>query len=246
MNSLDRQRRLARTGGVTALVLAAVFFLSIVLLPGGVLHGDTDSRSALTFAATHGTAVKLLGFSDGMINTLLGVLIVLLIAIAESDGVLARIAYVSAGAAAAIQWTHAGLLYGLAELAHRGGADAGVLALFTLGSTMDDADGIVIPVAMACAGWLLLRSGRIPAVLAWLTLAVAALGAALSVVVALSGPDLGPVAVISSWIWLLGIGLPLATRPVWSRKSVAGPRRLFERWPSDASRLARVASQIVV
>ena len=221
MNAFDRQRRLARAAGVTALVLAAGFVLSIVFGPGDVLHGNVDSRTALTFAATHGSAIKLLGFSDGMVNTLLGILVVLLVALAESDGVLARVAYVSAGAAAAIQWTHAGLLYGLAELAHRGGADAGVLALFTVGSTMDDADGIVIPIAMACAGCLLLRSGRVPAVLAWLTLAVAALGAALSVVVALGGPNLGPVVVISSWIWLLGIGLPLVFRPVSNTNPVS-------------------------
>ena len=59
------------------------------------------------------------------------------------------------------------MLYALAELAHRGGADAGVLARFTLGSTMDDADDILIPIAMACAGWMLLRSGRAPAAMAW-------------------------------------------------------------------------------
>ncbi|MDQ6636436.1 MAG: hypothetical protein M3Y62_01460 [Candidatus Dormibacteraeota bacterium] len=54
-------------------------------------------------------------------------------------------------AAVALQWAHAGMLYALAELAQRGGADAGVLALFTLGSTMDDSDAIIIPLASACA-----------------------------------------------------------------------------------------------
>lgn len=107
------------------------------------------------------------------------------------------------------------------SLAHRGGADAGVLALFTLVSTMDDSDGIVIPVAMACAGWLLLRSGRVPAIVAWLTMAMAAVGAALTVFGAVGGPDLGPVTVISAWIWLLCIGITLVVKPVWDGLATA-------------------------
>lgn len=221
MHSFEYQRRLARAAGVTALTLAATFVLSIFIGPGNVIHGNPDSRTALAFAADHGTAIKVLGFTDGMINTLLGVLIVLLIAVAGIDGILARLSYVAAGAAAAIQWTHAGMLYALAELAHRGGADAGVMALFTLGLTMDEADGIVIPVAMVCAGWLLLRSGRVPAAVAWLTMAAAAVGAAVTVVAGVGGPDLGPVAVISAWIWLLGLGIPLMIRPVWGTQRAA-------------------------
>src|SRR6266851_3335168 len=179
MDSLDRQRaRLGRITGVTALVLAAVFVVSIFLGPGNVLHGDVNSQTALAYVAQNGRALAVLGFADGMINTLFGILIVLLIAVAAANGILSRVAYVSAGAAAAIQWTHAGMLYALADLAHRGGADAGVLALFTLGSTMDESDGIVIPIAMACAGWLLLRSGRVPVFVPWLTMAVAAIGTA--------------------------------------------------------------------
>lgn len=219
-DSIDYQRLVGRAAGVTALVLAAVFILSILLGPGSVLHGNTDSHTAIAFASSHGSAIKLLGFLDGVINTLIGILIVLLIAVAGMDGVLARIAYVSAGAAAAIQWTHAGMLYALAELAHRGGADAGVLALFTLGSTMDDADAVVIPIAMACAGWMLLRSRRAPTPIAWLTIAVAALGVALSILAVAGGPDLGQVVVISSWIWLLGVGIPFAVKPVWGRDPV--------------------------
>lgn len=221
MDSLEHQRRLGRAAGITALGAAAVFVLSIFLGPGNVIHGSPDSQTAVAFAASHGTAITLLGFTDGILNTLLGVLIVLLIAIARGDGVLARIAYVCAGAAAAIQWTHAGMLYALADLAHRGGADAGVLALFTLGSTMDDADGIVIPIAMICAGWMLLRSRHVPAALAWLTLAAAAVTAAVTVLAGVGGPDLGPVSVITGWIWLLGISIPLLIKPVWDSQGMS-------------------------
>jgi hypothetical protein len=220
MISLELHRRLARAAGATALTAAAVFIFSIFLGPGNVIHGHPDSRTALAYAADHGTAITVLGFMDGMLNTLFVILIVLLIAVAGGNGVLARIAYICAGAAAAIQWTHFGMLYALAELAHRGGADAGVLALFTLGSTMDAADGIVIPIAMACAGWLLLRSGRVPAALAWLTIAAAAVSAPVTVLAGLGGPDFGPVAVITAWIWFIGIGVPLVIKPMWGSQRV--------------------------
>jgi len=95
------------------------------------------------------------------------------VAIAGGGRVLAPIAYVCSGGAAAIQWTHAAMLIALSDLASRGGADAGVLALFTLGSTMDEADGMMIAVALFCAGWLLLRSDRTPALVSWLTLLIA-------------------------------------------------------------------------
>jgi hypothetical protein len=52
-------------------------------------------------------------------------LIVLKIAVAGSGGALARVAYISARAAAAVQWTHAGMLYALAEPAHVARAGAG-------------------------------------------------------------------------------------------------------------------------
>jgi len=215
MDATDPQpATLARLASLTALVLAALFIASILLGPGGVLHGDPDAATALAFAAEHGRALALLGLLDGLINTLFGVLIVLLIALAGKDGVLACIAYISAGAAMAIQWTHAGMLYALGELAQRGGADAGVLALFALGSTMDDADGIVIPLAMVCAGWLLLRSQRAPAFIGWLTLVVAGIGMLQTLVAALGGPDAGPVTVLSAWIWLVGTGIALLVRPV--------------------------------
>lgn len=229
MDLFDDQRRLARAAGVTALTLAAVFVLTIFVGPGNTIHGDPAAGQALSFAASHGVAIKMLGFADGMINTLFGILIVLLVALARADGVLARVAYVFAGAAAAIQWTHAGMLYALAELAHRGGADAGVLALFTLGATMDDADGIVIPIAMACAGWMLLRSGRAPAAVAWLTMAAAAIGTAVSVVVGVGGPDLGPASVISAWTWLVGIGITLLVKPVSGGRQVAEVSPAFDR-----------------
>ncbi len=209
--------QLARTGraaGIMALVLAAVFIASIFAGPGNVLHGETSAAKALSYSAQNGHALVVLGFLDGLINTLFGILIVLLVAVSGSNGILARIAYISVAAAAAIQWTHAGMLYALAELAQRGGADGGVLALFTLGSTMDESDGVVIPVAMTCAGILLLWSGRVPRILGWLAIAAATVGVVPTLVKVAGGPDMGPVSVISAWVWLLGSGIILLVKPI--------------------------------
>ena len=215
MDSVTRHPvRLGRLAGATALVYFAVFFSSIGSGPSNELHSNVSAQSAIAYAAQHGREITLQGLNDGLSNTLFGILIVLLIAVAAGEGIFARIAYLCAGAAVAIQWTHASILYGLADLAHRGGADQGVMALFTLGSTMDEADAIVAPVAVACAGWMLLRSHRVPALVGWLTLAVAAFDTVLVVLTFAGGPDLGPASVISGWLWLLGIGITLLIRPV--------------------------------
>ncbi len=86
--------------------------------------------------------MKLEGFSDGLLNTLFAILVILLVALTGARGALVGVIYVMVGGAIALQWAHAGMLYALADLAHRGGADAGVLALFTLGYTMDDSDRV--------------------------------------------------------------------------------------------------------
>ena len=218
MDSVTRHPvRLGRLAGVTALATFAMSFLSIGG-PGDVLHGNVTSQKAIAYAAQHGGDITLLGTLDGLSNTLLGILIVLLIAVAGADGVLPRIAYVCAAAAVAVQWTHASILSGLVDLAHRGGSDAGVMALFTLGSTLDDADAVVIPIAVACAGWVVLRSNRVPALVGWLTLAVAAFQAAIVVLAKVGGPDLTPALIISGWLWMLGIGITLLIRPVSTRE----------------------------
>ena len=213
---------LGRLTAVVALLAAALFITSIFLGPGSVIHGRTSTDAALAYVSQHGQAIRLLGFMDGLLNTLLAVVVVLLVGILAGEGILANLAYTAAGAAAALQWAHAGMLYALAELGQRGGADAGVMALFTLGSTMDDSDGIVIPLALACVGGLALRSGRAPAVIGWLSLGVAGVGTAVALI-HLLGTDLGPVSVISGWIWLIGIGVTLLVKPV-SDKSRAEVR----------------------
>ena len=217
MDSVTRQPvRIGRFAGAAALAAFGVSFLEISMGAGNVLHSNLTTQSAIAYAAQHTRLITLQGTVDGLFNTFLGVVIVLLIAVAGGTGILSRIAYVCAGGAVAIQWVHAGILYGLSDLAHRGGADQGVMALFTLGSTMDDADAIVIPIAVACVAWMLLRSKEAPAFVGWLTLASAAFQFLLAFFSTFGGPDLGPASVISGWLWLLGIGIALLIKPVSS------------------------------
>lgn len=217
MDSVTRQPvRIGRLTGVAALAAFGVSFLDISLGAGNFLHGGASTQGAIAYAAQNTRLITLQGTVDGLDNTFLAVVIVLLIAVAGGSGILARIAYVCAGGAVAIQWVHAGILYGLSDLAHRGGADQGVMALFTLGSTMDDADAIVIPIAVACVGWMLLRSKQAPAFVAWLTLASAAFQFLLVIFNTFGGPDLGPASVVSGWLWYLAIGIALLIKPVSS------------------------------
>ena len=219
MDSMTRlPTRIGRVAGAAALAAFGVSFLSISMGAGNVLHSDVTTQNAIAYATQNTRLITLQGTVDGLVNTFLGVVIVLLIAVAGASGILSRIAYVCAGAAVAIQWVHGGILYGLADLAHRGGADQGVMALFTLGSTMDDADAIVIPSAVACVGWLLLRSKQAPAFVAWFTLASAAFQFLLDIFGTFGGPDLGPASVISGWLWFLGIGIALLIKPVSSAR----------------------------
>jgi len=59
------------------------------------------------------------------------------------------------------------------DLAHRGGADAGVLALFSLAKTMDYTDGLSLGLLVSCVSLLLVHSRVLPRPVAWLGLLVA-------------------------------------------------------------------------
>lgn len=59
-----------------------------------------------------------------------------LVSVTGGRGCLAALSYVAVSAVVALGWAGAGIVYGMAELAHRGGSDAGVMALFSLGETV--------------------------------------------------------------------------------------------------------------
>ncbi len=189
---------LGRLTGATALGMVVVFATSILLGPGSMFHSDPAAQRAIAYVAQNGRLIWVQGFLDGMVNTVFALLVVLLVALTGGRGILSRISYISVAAAAALQWAHAGMLYALADLAHRGGSDAGVLALFSLGKTMDDADAVPIAIAFACVGVLMLWSRALPAGLAWLTLVVCAVSV-ISTVSAIAGGGSGAWSSASRW-----------------------------------------------
>lgn len=58
----------------------------IFLGPGSVIHGQTSTDAALAYVSQHGQAIKLLGFMDDLLNTLLAVVVVQLVAILAGRG----------------------------------------------------------------------------------------------------------------------------------------------------------------
>jgi 2-polyprenyl-6-methoxyphenol hydroxylase-like FAD-dependent oxidoreductase len=82
------------------------------------LHANPTSQYAITWAATNSGVVKLEGFSDGLLNTLFAILVILLVALTGARGNLVGVIYVMVGGTVALQWAHAGMLYALADLAH--------------------------------------------------------------------------------------------------------------------------------
>jgi len=177
-----------------------------------------SAQRTLAWVSQNQQSIWIDGFLSGLGNTLLALLIVLLVALTMKTGILARVAYIGAAAAMATAWAHAGVEYALADLAHRGGASAGILALFSLARTMDYTDGVSIALAVGCSSLLLLRSRALPRPAAWLGLLMAveqivAMPIQLAVSGTGNGPE-GPITVVLGLLWLLVIGIALLVKPV--------------------------------
>ena len=212
----------SRAAGVCALAVLAVLLLSV----GSQFHSDMSAQRTVAWVSQNQQGIWVDGLFAGLGNTLLALLIVLLVGLAMKTGILARVAYIGAAAAMATAWVHAGVEYALADLAHRGGADAGILALFSLARTMDYTDGISIALAAGCASLLLLRSRGLPRPVAWLGLVMAveqivAMPIQLAVSGTGNGPE-GPITVVLGLLWLLVIGIVLLVKPVRLSASPAG------------------------
>ena len=204
----------SRIAGVCALVMLAILFPSI----GPDYHSNMSAQQVVAYVSQNQKAIWIDGFISGMGNTLFALLLVLLVALTIQTGLLARIAYVGASGAMAIGWVHAGVEFALADLAHRGGANAGVLALFSFAKTMDYTDGVPIYLAVGCASVLLLRSRALSRPVAWLGLVVAVVPFIVMVIQLTvagtgNGPQ-GPVSVVLGLLWLLVIGVVLLVKPV--------------------------------
>ncbi len=203
-----------RVAGLAALCTAAVFLSVLIAGAGGTLHSNLTAPQAVAWAAQNGQLILITGFADGLVNTLFAVVVVLLVVLSGGRGVPATLAYIGAGAAVALQWAHAGMLYALAERAQLGAADAGVLALFTLGGTMDDADAVPLALALGSLGFLLLRSRVLPAPLAWFTVVLAVVNVVSTPAEILGMGVVNLIEVALSLVWMLAFGATLLIRPV--------------------------------
>jgi len=205
-----------RVAGLAALCTAAVFLSVLIAGAGGTLHSNLTAPQAVAWAAQNGQLIRVTGFADGLVNTLFAVVVVLLVVLSGGRGVPATLAYIGAGAAVALQWAHAGMLYALAERAQLGAADAdaGVLALFTLGGTMDDADAVPLALALGSLGFLLLRSRVLPAPLAWFTVVLAVVNAVSTPAEILGLGVVNLIEVALSFVCMVAFGATLLIRPV--------------------------------
>jgi hypothetical protein len=202
---------ISRLIAVCALGFIALFFLNAA---GAKVHSNPTNQDALAWAAQHQQQIWIGGFANGLSSTFSGLLVLLLVPLVRGRGLLATLVSVGVAVALAVQWVHAAVFFALAELAHRGGADAGVLALFTLGETMDSADGVALGMALACLSVLLLRSRTLPAALGWFGLVVAAVGALSTPIHIAGGAFIDPVTVVLGFLWCLAVSAVLLIKPV--------------------------------
>ena len=124
-----------------------------------LVHSNPDPQEALRFAGQNAQAFAVMGFTTALLYTVLSVQLILLVAITRDRGLRARMAETAAAALFTIGWIQAAVTISLGELAHKGGADAGVLTLYSLALKVgDDATKIPIAAALGCLALLLIRA----------------------------------------------------------------------------------------
>ena len=204
---------LSRMAGLCAVgyVLTALLGLSGAL-GGNLYFSDAPASDVLAWIGPNGQLISLSIFLTGLVTTLLyGGLIVLLVNLTRARGILPVLVYLGLTITVVTTWTQAGMLYARVDLAARGGADAGVQALFTLGKTMQFTDGIGITLVFGGASVMALRAGVLPPWLAWY-------GVIVAVFFIISDPLRifglgGPVGVLLAFAWILAVGVTLLARP---------------------------------
>ena len=204
----------SRLAGLCALVYVAIGLVNL----GGPYFSDLSAAQIVSWASQNQPSIWREAFIGGLLGTLLALLLVLLDALADNSRLLSSLTRVGAAAVLATGWAAAGLEYGLADLAHRGGADAGVLALFSLVKASTYTDGMAGGVATAAVCVLLLRARALPRPVLWLGLLLAAeLIVAMPIQLAITGTGDGPQgfgAAILGLLWHVVIGITLLVKPV--------------------------------
>lgn len=214
----------ARMAGLLGIVIVV-----IALLPGGLggpLFEHTSTPQLLDWAKHNGGAITLGGFLGGVQATAFAIIdFVLVVVITRGRGLLATTAVGAAVAFMAINWVGAGVYYGLADAGQRTGADAGIVALFSLTKEMTFADGFVSGMAVVALSVLAFQSRALPTPLAWLGLVVGGFHmVALPIQLAISGTAggaTGPISVVLTLLWLVSTSAILLIKPIWGPRLAA-------------------------
>jgi len=211
----------ARIAGVLGIAIVV-----IALMPGGLggpLFENISTPQLIDWVKHNGASITLDGFVGGVQATAMALIFFVLVVITRGRGLLATIAAGSAAAFMAIDWVGAGVYFGLADAGKRSGADAGIVALFSLTKEMTFTDGFVFGVALVAISVLALQSRTLPAPLAWLGLLVGGFHlVALPIQIAINGSAsgvTGPISVVLFLLWILSMSAILLIKPIW------GPRQ---------------------
>lgn len=210
----------ARIAGVLGIAI-----LVITLMPGGLggpLFDNISTPQLIDWVKHNGASITLEGFVGGLQATAMALIIFLLVVVTRGRGLLATIAAGSGAAFMAIDWVGAGVYFGLADAGRRSGADAGIVALFSLTKEMTFTDGFAFGVAVIAISVLALQSRTLPAPLAWLGLLVGGFHlVSLPIQIAINGSAggvTGPISVVLALLWILSMSAILLIKPIW------GPR----------------------
>lgn len=204
--------------------LAAIAFFLPALLPsdGSKFFSNLSSQQIVDWAAQNERAISIQAFGQGFGSTVFALFIVLLVVHLRGRGILATLAYISAGAMMAVNWTGASMQFALADAAQRAASDSGVVALFSLAKTMALSDGYFVAIPAVAVSVIALRSRALPAPICWLGLVVGGYHfVEIPIQLASTGTATGvtgPIGVVIGLLWLLVIGVTLLIKPVW------GPR----------------------
>src|SRR6266568_5053686 len=207
---------LSRLAGLCAVGYLLIALLGLSGALGGNLYfSDAPANDVLAWIGQNGQLISLSIFLTGLATTLLyGGLIVLLVHLTRARGILPVLANLGLTITVVTVWTQAGMIYAMVDLAARGGADAGVLALFTLGKTMQFTDGIGVALAIGGSSVLALRAGVLPRWSASYGMVVAAFFVVADAFRIFGLALVGPIGVLLAFAWILVVGLTLLARPV--------------------------------
>lgn len=215
----------ARIAGLLGIVIVAVNFLPGSL--GGPLFDNVSAPQILDWARHSGATITLDGFIAGVSASMVAAFVIALVVATAGRGLLAILAIASAAAFMAIDWAHAGVYFALADAGRRVGADAGVVALFSLTKAMTFADGFVFGLAVLAVSLAAMRSRTLPAPVVGLGLLVGGYHlVAIPIQLSINGSAgglTGPVSVVTSLLWVLATSVILLIKPLWGEQRTSSP-----------------------